>query len=146
MDLLELSTRARSTKPLVAALARRIYGLPEGVEPPRGGAVFWVLSNPGGPASAMLREFFIDHQPDYDDFPQLAELDDEGRALYRPEEWGYIPGNLEDNPYLPSSYERDLALLPPWRYKQLRYNDWNVIAGQFFVEFDARTHVRTATA
>jgi hypothetical protein len=142
MDLLELSTRARSTKPGVEALGRAVYTLPAGTPVPRGGAVFWVLSNPGGPASAMLRDFFIDHAPDTDDFPQLTELDDEGIPLYRPQEWGYIPGNLEDNPYLPESYERDLALLPPWRYKQLRYNDWSVIAGQFFVEFDSRLHVK----
>lgn len=142
MQLLELSTRARSTKSGVAALARQIYGLPDHVEPPRGGAVFWVLSNPGGPASTMLRDFFIDHEPDFDEFPQLATLDSQGNPLFNPSHWGYIPGNLEDNPYLPSSYESDLALLPEWRFKQLRYNNWDVLAGQFFVEFDSRTHVR----
>lgn len=141
--LLELSTRARSTKPLVAAFARRMRKLPDHAKVPRGGAVFWVLSNPGGPAASMLRDFFIDHAPDFDDYPQLAGTDSAGKPLYDPGEWGYIPGNLEDNPYLPDSYERDLAVLPPWRYQQLRYNNWDVLQGLFFVEFDARIHVKT---
>ena len=141
-NLLALSTRARSTKPAVAAFARRTLGLPEGTDPPRGGAVFWVLSNPGGPASAMLRDFFIDHTPDTDRYPQLAEQDADGRPLYDPAEWGYIPGNLEDNPYLPPSYERDLAVLQPWRYQQLRFNNWDILADQFFTDFDSRKHVK----
>ncbi|MGH7177796.1 MAG: hypothetical protein ACREJC_10480, partial [Tepidisphaeraceae bacterium] len=65
-----------------------------------------------------------------------------GRAMYDQTEWGYIPGNLEDNPYLPASYERDLAVLPSWRYQQLRFNNWDILAGQFFGEFDPRIHVK----
>ena len=140
--LLELSTRARTTKPAVSVFARHLHGLPDRAPVPRGGAVFWVLSNPGGPAAPMLRDFCIDHSPNLDDYPQLAGTDSDGRALYDPAEWGYIPGNLEDNPYLPESYERDLAVLPPWRYQQLRFNNWDVLAGQFFVEFDPRLHVK----
>ncbi len=140
--ILELSTRARSTKPEVAAFARKIYGLRPHQKPPRGGAVFLVPSNPGGQASTMLRDFFIDHTPNEEDYPQLYEPDSTGRPMYRPEEWGMVKGDLEDNPYLPESYERDLAVLPPWRYQQLRWGNWDVISGQFFVEFDTRTHVR----
>jgi hypothetical protein len=54
--LLELSTRARSSKPEVIA---------------DGGAKFWVVSNPGGPASSMLLDFFIDQSPDFDAYPAL---------------------------------------------------------------------------
>lgn len=140
-NVLELSTRARSTKPQVEAFARRFWNRPTG-EIAGGGAVCWVLSNPGGQSAPMLRDFFIDHTPDFDEYPQLKDLDDEGRPLYRPEEWGYVPGNLEDNPYLPKSYERDLAVLPPWRYQQLRYNNWDVVSGQFFADFSAQIHVR----
>lgn len=139
--LLELSTRARSAKPAVLAFARHLWRRPVGPIP-GGGAVFWVLSNPGGPAAPLLRDFFIDKTPNFDDYPQLRDCDSEGRPLYDPLEWAYIPGNLEDNPYLPESYERDLAVLPPWRYQQLRFNSWDVIAGQFFSEFDARLHVK----
>ena len=118
--LIQLSTRARSTKPLVIA---------------NGGAKFWIFSNPGGPASPMLRDLFIDHSPDWGQFSE-----DFGK-FYDPVEWAYIASNLEDNPYLPDTYERDLALLPPWRYKQLRHNNWDILAGQFFTNFDSRIHV-----
>lgn len=119
--LLELSTRARSTKPRVLAYGSR--------------GLFRVYTNPGGPSGSMLRDFFINHTPNWDEFP--AEL----RRDYRSSEWVYIPGNLEDNPYLSEHYERDLAILAPWRYQQLRHNDWDIVAGLFFHEFLKSTHV-----
>jgi phage terminase large subunit len=119
--LLELSTRARSTKPEVQA---------------EGGAKFWVVSNPGGPASAVLLDFFIDHAPDFDAYPALV-------GDYRPEEWQYVPGLLDDNPYMDPAYERQLAVLPKWRYEQLRHGDWRVFSGQFFAEWNERVHVAT---
>jgi hypothetical protein len=136
--LMELSTRARSTKPAVEAFARAYsYNhLPASADIPGGGAVFWVLSNPGGPAATVLRELFIDHEPAWENYSE------EFKEAYDPREWGYIPGNLEDNPYLPASYERDLAVLQSWRYKQLRHNDWDIVAGQFFTDFKPRIHVR----
>ena len=140
--LLALSVRARSTKSAVAQFARRMQHRPDSWMPPGGGAVFWVLSNPGGPSGTMLRDFFIDHTPNFEEYPQLADVDSEGHPNYDPAEWGYIPANLEDNPYLPASYERDLAVLPPWRYQQLRFNNWDVVVGQFFGEFDQRLHVK----
>ena len=97
---------------------------------------FWVVSNPGGPASSMLLDFFIDHQPDWDQFP--AKL----RQKYTPAEWVYIPATLDDNPYLDPDYETSLAVLQPWRYEQLRHGDWRVFAGQFFGTFNERRHVR----
>ena len=114
--LLQLSTRARSTKQGVLDM---------------GGARFRVYTNPGGAAASMLRDFFIDHQPNWEDYS------DELKEEYDPKNWAYIPGNLTDNPYLPPSYQSDLAVLQPWRFKQLRYNDWDVIAGTFFTEFAA---------
>ncbi len=117
--LLELSTRARSSKPAVKA---------------EGGAKFWIVSNPGGPSSSLLLDFFIDHQPDFDAYPALRED-------YRPEEWTYIPGLLDDNPYLDPAYERQLAVLSKWRYEQLRHGDWRVFVGQFFSQWQERKHV-----
>ncbi len=117
--LLELSTRARSTKPAVQA---------------EGGAKFWVVSNPGGPSAHVLLDFFIDHQPDFDAYPALVDE-------YRPEEWVYVPGLLDDNPYMDPAYARQLAILPKWRYDQLRHGDWRVFSGQFFAEFEERRHV-----
>ncbi len=121
-SLISLSTRARTTKPQVLATGSR--------------GIFRVYTNPGGPASNILRDLFIDHSPDWDDFPP------EFKKEYQPNEWVYIPGNLEDNPYLPDSYERDLMVLQPWRFKQLRYNDWDAMAGIFFDDFDKNVHVK----
>lgn len=118
--LLELSTRARSTKPEVLAA---------------GDARFRVFTNPGGPSAPTLRDFFIDHEPNWEDFPPIL------KERYDPNDWAYIPGNLEDNPYLPDHYEDDLAILTPWRFQQLRWNDWDVVAGVFFTEFSAKVHV-----
>lgn len=120
LSLLELSTRARTSKPQVLA---------------SGGARFWVVSNPGGPASSTLLDFFVDHAPDLDQFPALA-------GQYNPAEWAYIPAQLQDNPYLDPQYERQLALLPQWRYDQLRHGDWRVFVGQFFGQFNQRRHIR----
>lgn len=119
-NLLELSTRARTTK--VAVLED-------------GGARFSVYTNPGGIAATMLHDFFILHEPNWEDYSPA--LKDE----YDPADWHYIPGNLEDNPYLPPSYQSDLAVLQPWRYQQLRYNDWDTVAGTFFAQFTTKTHV-----
>lgn len=120
-SLLELSTRARTSKEHI--LAAGIRGL------------FRIFTNPGGPAAEMIRDFFIDHTPNWENFPEAL------RDAYQPDEWVYVPGRLEDNPYLPPDYERDLALLTPWRYQQLRHNDWDIVAGLFFTEFKASTHV-----
>ena len=116
--LLELSTRARTTKQ--AILRDGIRGL------------FRVYTNPGGPASSILRDLFIDHSPDWDKFPKRF------KEKYDPAEWVYIPGHLEDNPYLSDEYEADLSLLEPWRYEQLRHNNWDVVAGLFFETWKGR--------
>lgn len=118
--LLELATRARTSKPHVLA---------------EGGAKFWVPSNPGGPASSTLLDFFIDHQPDLDKYPALA-------TEYDPAEWVYIPATLDDNPYIDPAYVRQLATTQKWRYEQLRYGDWRVFAGQFFSQWNERRHVQ----
>jgi hypothetical protein len=113
MALAELIGRARTTKSQVLAA---------------GGPLFLVSTNPGGPSARLIRDLFIDHTPDLDKFPQLADL-------YFPDEWGYVPANIEDNPYLDANYEADLAVNQSWRFRQLRYNDWDAISGQFFETF-----------
>jgi hypothetical protein len=121
--LLELSTRARTTKPaILAALG--------------GSAVFAAVTNPGGPAQQILTDLFITKQPDYEALPGL-------KGKYQPAQWHVVPANLEDNPYLPPDYEDDLAILNPTRYKQLRHGDWFAMGGQFFPHFSAALHGRT---
>ena len=129
VPLLELSTRARSNKPGVLA---------------EGGAKFVVASNPGGPTSAALLDFFVDHDPDFEMSPALE-------PLYNPDDWAYIPASLDDNPYIDPNYLRTLAVLPKWRYEQLRHGNWRVFSGQFFSEWMERQdgvpwHVRELAA
>jgi hypothetical protein len=114
--LLELSTRARTSKPAVKA---------------KGGAKFWVVTNPGGPATNELIDFFIDHSPDMEQYPALV-------GDYNPAEWAYVPGTLDDNPYIDDGYVRSLAILPKWRYEQLRNGNFRVFTGQFFDMWEER--------
>lgn len=125
--VLELSTRCRSTKPKVLEM---------------GGPWFNVVSNPGGPASDMLYDLFIAKEVDPDKYPVLAGSDAQGHPFYRPEEWEFVPATLDDNPYLPPGYERTLAVLQPWRYRQLRYGDWLAKAGLFFANWLDSHHTR----
>jgi hypothetical protein len=118
-SLLSLSARARSKKPLVRAA---------------GGAKFWVVTNPGGPASQILLDFFIDKTPDFDERPQLREK-------YDPAEWTFVPALLDDNPYIDPNYDAALAVEKPWRYQQLRYGNFRVFAGQFFPSWREDRHV-----
>jgi hypothetical protein len=125
--LLELSTRARSSKPKVLDA---------------GGPWFDVVSNPGGQAADMLKDLFILKEVDPSKYPVLAGKDANGVPFYLPEQWEFIKATLDDNPYLDPAYERQLAVLQPWRYQQLRNGDWDAVAGAFFSSFNASTHVR----
>jgi hypothetical protein len=118
--LLEVSTRARTSKPAVMAA---------------GGARFDVVTNPGGPSAQMLTDFFLDHAPDPEKYPVLAKN-------FKPEQWAFIPATLDDNPYLDPEYVESLAVLQPWRYKQLRFGDFRVTHGQFFTQWSTNKHVR----
>jgi hypothetical protein len=123
--LAELSTRAR-----------KVYRNVDGLEVmPR----FMPVTNPGGPSAQWLREMFIDHQPDTDKYPRLADK-------YDPSQWAYIPAKLSENPYQDPTYGDTLAVLSGVRYKQLAQGDWYAFAGAFFSEWDVSTHVRTLAA
>lgn len=111
--LLELSTRARTSKPAVKRA---------------GGARFNVGTNPGGPAWPVLKDLFVNKTPDYEQFPAL-------KKYYKPEKWVYQKRLLTDNPYRDEDYEESLAVLGEARYRQLRWGDENVFEGQFFSEW-----------
>lgn len=111
--LLEISTRARSSNPLVKAA---------------GGAWFDVVTNPGGRAWALLRDLFVTQTPDFDLYPQL-------RATYQPSNWVYIKALLDGNPYLDASYADDLTVLSDARYRQLRWGEEFVTDGAFFSQW-----------
>ena len=122
--LMELQSRARTTNPEVTK---------------RGGPWVWFPSNPGGPSHHVLKQLFMDHQPDTEAYPALARD-------YRAADWQYVHATLDDNPYLDPDYER-LALsgLRRARYQQLRHGDWDAAEGQFFDMFTAKTHTRRLT-
>ena len=117
--LIELSTRARTNKPHVKAV---------------GGARFNVGTNPGGPAWPTLLDLFVTHEPNFEDFS--ADF----QRKYRPENWHYIKGTLDDNPYRDPDYEESLTVLGPARYEQLRWGAEFIADGQFFSELRQSTH------
>lgn len=119
--LLELSTRARTSKPDVLAM---------------GGAKFWPVTNPGGPSHAMLKDLFIDKSPDFSSMDAATKAIIE--RFYVPEEWAYVRASLDDNAYIDQEYEKNLAVIAmrsPHRYEQLRHGNWDVMEGQFFGEW-----------
>ena len=109
--VLLIGSRARTSKPGI--LPRVLAG-----------------TNPGGPQSAWVRAFFIDHTADPAEFP-----------FYKPDDWVYIPSKLEDNPYLNEDYEQSLLSLPPELRKAYRDGDWDIFPGQFFPEWRKARHV-----
>jgi phage terminase large subunit len=108
---LEIMTRARTSKPGLRAVVK-------------------CGSNPGGIGGLWALDFFIDKSVDRERYP-----------FYRPEEWAFVPANLEDNPYRDAEYEQALTVLDPSRYQQLRFGNWRVFDGQMFGAWDERTHV-----
>lgn len=116
-----ISSRARGTITARAAVEAL------GEEPGR----VRIQSNPGGRAMLHLIEFYIKKNPNLKIYPE-----------YDPKYYGSIGGTLDDNPYLREDYaQRVLGGLPAAVYKQLRYGDWTVFAGQFFNKFNEQIHV-----
>ena len=124
--MLELFTRARTTNPAMIALR----GIPE---EDYDGALILSASNPGGRGGLWVKDFFIDRQPDPDEFPD-----------YIPDQWRFLPARLHDNPYLKvGGYVQSLSSLPAHRKQQLLDGDWSLYEGQFFTEFREKLHVRS---
>lgn len=86
-----------------------------------GGARVWAATNPGGRGAAWVKDFFVDREVDRERFP-----------AYRKEQWGFVPGLLEDNPYIESGYRQTLENLPPVLRRQFLYGDWDAAEGMFF--------------
>jgi phage terminase large subunit len=107
--MIELMTRARSSKPEIAKM---------------GGATFWAGTNPGGRGALWVRDFFITRGPDPDKYPG-----------YEPSWYAFIPAKVDDNPYVDVDYRQNLAQLPEMRRRQLLDGDWTAYEGRFFGEF-----------
>lgn len=119
--LMELMSRARTSNEAVKAL---------------GGPWVWLPTNPGGPSHHLLKSFFIDQNPDTEQYPAMAKT-------YRADQWGYTHATLDDNPYIDPDYEQlSLSGLRKARYAQLRHGDWDAAEGTFFEMFSKTHHVR----
>jgi phage terminase large subunit len=122
---LAISSCARTTKPVLIA---------------QGGAKIWGATNPGGRAARWVKNFFVDHEVDPERYP-----------AYRASQWAYVPGTLDDNPYMEPEYRQTLENLPPILRRQWLYSDWDAFEGQFFGEWQATKdgkpwHVRELAA
>lgn len=53
----------------------------------------------------------------------------------------FIPGTLDDNPFLDDGYKRRVEENTGWRLRAYRYGDWNIAAGQYFTTFNEGIHV-----
>lgn len=113
-------SRGRSTKPGVSVFTRS-------------------SSNPGGPQTLWVMDYFIHKNIQPEDDP-----------YYTPEDWGYLSSRLFDNPFLMdpdgtwNSYIRRMGPLPPERRRQLLMGDWAAISGQYFSEL-TDAHFQPAT-
>lgn len=99
-----------------------------------------VPTNPGGPTTPWLLDMHINHTPNLELSPQLAEP-----GAYRPSRWRFFQALLKDNPYMREDYaQTDLAMLSAVRYQQLAEGDMRVFEGAFFPQWNERFHVRRA--
>jgi hypothetical protein len=118
-QIVGVAGRLRSTKP---GLVARLIG----------------TSNPGGAHTLWIKRWFIDRTVERDEHPR-----------YKPEAYAFLPAMLYDNPYLMdpdgtyTTYEDRLYAYDDERRRQLLHGDWSALAGQFFPEFSAATHVQT---
>jgi hypothetical protein len=90
-------------------------------------------SNPGDIGHGWVKERFITITD-----PEKTYIDPE-TGLSRI----YIPGLLEDNPYIfknDPDYENRLKALPEIDYKRLRYGIWDAFEGQVFGELNKDVH------
>lgn len=87
-------------------------------------------TNPGGISANYCRQHYIDKNPDPQQYPH-----------YRPDDYLYLPGTLDDNPYLNEDYERSLDDLPAELREAYRFGNWDIFPGQYFREWRKSLHV-----
>ena len=86
-------------------------------------------TNPGGISAQYCLSHFINKNPDPQKYP-----------YYDPEDYIYIAGTLDDNPYLNIDYEKSLDDLPAELREAYRFGNWNIFPGQYWKEFSAKVH------
>ena len=88
----------------------------------------YLTCNPGGVGHGWVKRLFIDRA--------YREGED-------PRDYRFIPALVYDNTALMESnpdYVKQLEMLPEELKKAWLFGEWDVFAGQFFTEFDARIH------
>ena len=103
---LAIASCARTVKPQLVA---------------EGGAKVLAATNPAGRGGRWVKEWFIDHDVDREEFPD-----------YDPSQWGFEQGNVDDNPYMEPGYRQTLMNLPPILRRQWLQGDWDAAEGMFF--------------
>lgn len=90
---------------------------------------FLASSNPGSIGHGWVKKLWISRDFSGDD----ENLD--------PSKFVFIPARAGENPYLPQSYLDTLNSLPPAMRKAMLNGDWDIFAGQAFMEFSKNIHV-----
>lgn len=98
---------------------------------------FRLTCNPGGVGHRWVKRLFIDRQ-----FKTDCENPEENED---PNDYEFIPALVEDNKALMASqggkeYLKQLANLPENIRAAHRYGDWDALSGNYFPEFQIKTH------
>lgn len=126
--MLELFTRARTTNHAMIDLRGQPSSIPaEDLD----GSLVLTASNPGGRGAVWVKDFFVDHAPDVDEYPD-----------YDKRRWAFFAARVDDNPYVKTGYRESLKTMRESRRRQLLDGDWNVFDGQFFSNWREDRHVR----
>ncbi len=116
--MLELFSRARSTNEALFKLRGWADADPD---LQLDGSMVLTATNPGGRGARWVKDFFIDHEPDPEEFPH-----------YEPHKWAFFQARVTDNPYVKAGYVKTLQDMREARRRQLLDGDWNIFEGQFF--------------
>ena len=87
---------------------------------------FVAASNPGGVGHGWVKKYFIDKTSD----------DSEQDRFF------YIHANAYDNKYISLEYIKQLESLPPQQRKAYLEGSWDIFAGQYFVEINAKHKIQ----
>jgi hypothetical protein len=88
-------------------------------------------TNPTGPGHLWVKKFWVDR-----DFRKEP-------AALSPDDFAFVPARASDNPHLPEEYfTKTLASLPDAMRKALMDGSWDVVEGQYFLEWNADLHVK----
>lgn len=91
----------------------------------------YLTTNPGGVGHAYLKKWFVTPH----------KLGKEAGTDSR-----YVPATVDDNLMINPEYvTTNLDTLSGWQKKAWRYGDWDIMAGQFFINWFEAVHVRKST-